>query len=61
MEILAPNLKNILTAIIGARLIAKAGTLLKLAQMPSSTIQIIGAEKALFRALKQEQDHQSTA
>ncbi len=52
MEILAPNLKNILTAIIGARLIAKAGTLLRLAQMPSSTIQIIGAEKALFRALK---------
>lgn len=52
MEILAPNLKNILTAIIGARLIAKAGSLLRLAQMPSSTIQIIGAEKALFRALK---------
>jgi nucleolar protein 56 len=42
MEVIAPNLKNILTAIIGARL----------AQMPSSTIQIIGAEKALFRALK---------
>jgi nucleolar protein 56 len=52
MEIVAPNLKNILTAIIGARLIAKAGSLLKLAQMPSSTIQILGAEKALFRALK---------
>jgi Protein implicated in ribosomal biogenesis, Nop56p homolog len=52
MEILAPNLKNILTAIIGARLIAKAGSLQRLAQMPSSTIQIIGAEKALFRALK---------
>ena len=52
MEILAPNLKNILTAIIGARLISKAGSLLRLAQMPSSTIQIIGAEKALFRALK---------
>jgi nucleolar protein 56 len=52
MEILAPNLKNMLTAIIGARLIAKAGSLLRLAQMPSSTIQIIGAEKALFRALK---------
>jgi nucleolar protein 56 len=52
MEILAPNLKNMLTAIIGARLIAKAGSLLKLAQLPSSTIQIIGAEKALFRALK---------
>ena len=52
MEIIAPNLKNILTAIIGARLIAKAGSLVKLAQMPSSTIQIIGAEKALFRALK---------
>ena len=52
METLAPNLKNILTATIGARLIAKAGSLVKLAQMPSSTIQIIGAEKALFRALK---------
>jgi nucleolar protein 56 len=52
MEMLAPNLKNILTAIIGARLVAKAGSLMKLAQMPSSTIQIIGAEKALFRALK---------
>ncbi len=52
METLAPNLKNILTATIGARLIAKAGSLSKLAQMPSSTIQIIGAEKALFRALK---------
>jgi nucleolar protein 56 len=52
MDMLAPNLKNILTAIIGARLVAKAGSLMKLAQMPSSTIQIIGAEKALFRALK---------
>jgi nucleolar protein 56 len=52
METLAPNLKNILTATLGARLIAKAGSLVKLAQMPSSTIQIIGAEKALFRALK---------
>ncbi|TLX91998.1 MAG: ribonucleotide-diphosphate reductase subunit beta [Thaumarchaeota archaeon] len=52
METLAPNIKNILTAIIGARLIAKAGSLSKLAQMSSSTIQIIGAEKALFRALK---------
>lgn len=52
MEKLAPNLKNILTATIGARLIAKAGSLIRLAQMPSSTIQIIGAEKALFRALK---------
>ena len=52
MEKLAPNLKNIITATIGARLIAKAGSLIRLAQMPSSTIQIIGAEKALFRALK---------
>jgi len=52
MEKLAPNLKNILTATLGARLIAKAGSLIRLAQMPSSTIQIIGAEKALFRALK---------
>ena len=52
MEMLAPNIKHMLTATIGARLIAKAGSLSRLAQMPSSTIQIIGAEKALFRALK---------
>ena len=52
MEKIAPNLKDILTATVGARLMAKAGSLQKLSIMPSSTIQIIGAEKALFRSLK---------
>jgi nucleolar protein 56 len=51
-EKIAPNLKDILTATVGARLMAKAGSLQKLSIMPSSTIQIIGAEKALFRSLK---------
>ena len=52
MEKIAPNMKDILTATVGARLMAKAGSLQKLSVMPSSTIQIIGAEKALFRSLK---------
>ena len=52
MEKIAPNIKELLTATVGARLIAKAGSLQKLSIMPASTIQIIGAEKALFRSLK---------
>ncbi len=52
MEKIAPNIKELLTATVGARLLAKAGSLQKLSVMPSSTIQIIGAEKALFRSLK---------
>jgi len=52
MEKIAPNIKDILTATVAARLMAKAGSLQKLSVMPSSTIQIIGAEKALFRSLK---------
>jgi nucleolar protein 56 len=42
----------LLTASVGARIIAKAGSLSKLAVLPASTIQVLGAEKALFRALK---------
>ena len=38
--------------LVGARLIAHAGSLLNLAKQPASTVQILGAEKALFRALK---------
>lgn len=38
--------------LVGARLIAHAGSLMNLAKQPASTIQILGAEKALFRALK---------
>jgi nucleolar protein 56 len=52
MEDIAPNIKKMLTPVIAARLIARAGSLRKLAFLPASTIQILGAEKALFRALK---------
>jgi len=52
MDTVAPNTKEILGATIGARMIAKVGSLERLAMLPASTIQVIGAEKALFRALK---------
>lgn len=52
MENIAPNLTKILGPTIGARLMTKAGGLEELAKLPSSTIQILGAEKAIFRALK---------
>jgi len=52
MGIVAPNIKELLTAPVGARVIAKAGSLNKLAILPASTIQILGAEKALFRSLR---------
>lgn len=52
MKNIAPNLTAILGAAVGARILSKAGSLKKLATMPASTIQILGAEKALFRALK---------
>jgi nucleolar protein 56 len=52
METVAPNVKELLTASVGARIVAKAGSLARLAMLPASTIQVLGAEKALFRALK---------
>jgi len=52
MSRIAPNLTAIAGATIAARLIAKAGGLEKLARLPASTIQVLGAEKALFRALR---------
>jgi nucleolar protein 56 len=52
MSEVAPNIKGLVGPTIGARLIALAGGLEKLAKMPSSTIQVLGAEKALFRALR---------
>jgi len=52
MNDVAPNLSALLGELIGARLISQAGSLINLAKFPSSTVQIIGAEKALFRALK---------
>ncbi|MDV3243976.1 MAG: hypothetical protein LYZ66_02225 [Nitrososphaerales archaeon] len=52
MKRIAPNVTVVAGATIGARLMAKAGGLDRLAVMPASTIQILGAEKALFRALR---------
>ncbi len=52
MNEVAPNVKALVGALLGARLIALAGSLENLAKLPASTIQVLGAEKALFRALR---------
>jgi len=52
MEEVAPNTKYLVGSLLGARLIAVAGGLTNLAKRPASTIQVLGAEKALFRSLK---------
>ena len=52
MGTVAPNLATLIGEIVGARLISHAGSLTNLAKYPASTVQILGAEKALFRALK---------
>ena len=52
MMTIAPNLTTMVGELVAARLISHAGSLISLAKMPGSTIQIFGAEKALFRALK---------
>jgi nucleolar protein 56 len=52
MEEVAPNTKALVGSLLGARLIALAGGLTNLARKPASTIQVLGAEKALFRSLK---------
>lgn len=52
MQAIAPNLTILVGELVGARLISHAGSLINLAKHPASTIQILGAEKALFRALK---------
>lgn len=56
MMAMAPNLTVLIGEHIGARLIAHSGSLMNLAKHPASTIQILGAEKALFRALKTKKD-----
>ncbi|KAJ3584025.1 hypothetical protein NHX12_014522 [Muraenolepis orangiensis] len=56
MMAIAPNLTVMVGELVGARLIAHAGSLLNLAKHPASTVQILGAEKALFRALKTRKD-----
>ncbi|KAI8823061.1 uncharacterized protein EV422DRAFT_389925 [Fimicolochytrium jonesii] len=52
MHQVAPNLSALIGEMVGARLVAHAGSLTNLAKLPASTVQILGAEKALFRALK---------
>jgi len=56
MQAIAPNLTTVVGELVGARLIAHAGSLMNLAKQPASTVQILGAEKALFRALKTKHD-----
>ncbi|KAF7354894.1 Nucleolar protein 58 [Mycena sanguinolenta] len=56
MVAIAPNLTALVGELVGARLISHAGSLLSLAKHPASTVQILGAEKALFRALKTKHD-----
>ncbi|KAJ3056286.1 Nucleolar protein 58 [Rhizophlyctis rosea] len=56
MMAIAPNLTVLVGELVGARLIAHAGSLLNLSKAPASTVQILGAEKALFRALKSKHD-----
>ena len=48
----APNMTSVLGAVLSAKLISMAGGLENVAKMPSSTLQVLGAEKALFRTLK---------
>ncbi|KAM0845129.1 hypothetical protein ACQ4PT_056593 [Festuca glaucescens] len=52
MNDIAPNLTSLIGEMVGARLISHAGSLSNLSKCPASTLQILGAEKALFRALK---------
>lgn len=54
MNQVAPNLACLVGEQVGARLISHAGSLTNLAKYPASTVQILGAEKALFRALKKK-------
>ncbi|MFW9924813.1 MAG: hypothetical protein ACFFDW_16145 [Candidatus Thorarchaeota archaeon] len=52
MTVIAPNICGVTSALIGARLIALAGSLKDLALCPSSKLQVLGAEKALYRTIK---------
>ena len=51
MDSCAPNLAALIGEQVGARLISHAGSLTNLAKYPASTVQILGAEKALFRSV----------
>ncbi|MDO8643001.1 MAG: NOP5/NOP56 family protein [Candidatus Woesearchaeota archaeon] len=52
MRAYCANVTSVAGVAIGAKLIAKAGSLKRLSQFPASTVQLLGAEKALFRHLR---------
>lgn len=52
MKEVAPNITALVGPLLGARLLSLAGSLEELAKLPASTVQVLGAEKALFRALR---------
>jgi nucleolar protein 56 len=52
MKSIAPNLTSLLGSLLAARLLARTGNLRKLASLTSGAIQVLGAEKALFRAMR---------
>jgi len=52
MKEVAPNITELVGPLLGARLLSLAGSLEELAKLPASTVQVLGAEKALFRALR---------
>ena len=52
MKTICPNLRAVAGSTLGAKLLEHAGTLKRLVELPSSTVQILGAEKALFKHLK---------
>lgn len=54
MKVIAPNTSSLIDPILGAKLMSMAGSLEKLARMPTSSIQLLGAEKALFRHIKKQ-------
>jgi nucleolar protein 56 len=56
MQTIAPNLSTLIGSLIGAKLVSHAGSLINLAKYSASTIQILGAEKALFRAKLKKQN-----
>jgi nucleolar protein 56 len=49
MEQLAPNLSGVVGPLLAARLLSHTGSLERLGRLPSSTVQLLGAEKALFQ------------
>jgi nucleolar protein 56 len=60
MNKIAPNITSLVGAYLAAKLLAHVGSLAKLAKLPASTIQLLGAEKALFRHMHLKRAHKKT-